>query len=160
MDREDTLNKQRQAALTVHFRENGRIYNSGYAGIAQRIGETYVFSMFAKAEVPVELIISVSEGDRNFAAVRLTISGNEYKFYKAELIASADTRNAKFEICCPSGGRIKIGFVFLDAGRYLYGTRIEKGHCSEAKGYEPQVLSLSGWLHCRGLQSINCDEIS
>ena len=144
LDREDTLNKQRQAALTVHFRENGRIYNSGYAGIAQRIGETYVFSMFAKAEVPVELIISVSEGDRNFAAVRLTISGNEYKFYKAELIASADTRNAKFEICCPSGGRIKIGFVSLMPADTFMGHGLRKDIAQKLKDMNPRFFRFPG----------------
>ena len=49
LDTQDTLNSFRQAALSVVFQKSGCIWNTGFCGIPQRTGASYVFYMFAKS---------------------------------------------------------------------------------------------------------------
>ena len=41
LEREDTLNKHRQAALSAVFEKDGKLYNTGFNGISLKAGETY-----------------------------------------------------------------------------------------------------------------------
>ena len=52
LEREDTLNEKRQAALRVSFSKGSCIYNTGYCGIAVTKGENYPLYLFAKADKP------------------------------------------------------------------------------------------------------------
>ncbi len=113
LDTTDVLNAHRQAALAVDFRENGRIYNTGFCKIPQKKGASYQYYMFAKAEQPTKLFVSITEGEKKYSATEIIVSSNKYTKYEAILTADDDTQNAKFEICCPAGGKVKFGFVSL-----------------------------------------------
>ena len=49
LEREDTLNANRSAALRVHFEAGGCVYNTGFHGIPQKEGEAYPLYFFAKS---------------------------------------------------------------------------------------------------------------
>jgi hypothetical protein len=144
LDTVDVLNVHRQAALAVNFRENGRVYNTGFCKIPQKKGASYRFYMFAKADQSTKLLISITEGERKYSGAEVTVSGNEYSFYEAVLVANGDTQNAKFEICCPSGGMVKFGFVSLMPMDTYLGHGLRKDIVEKLKAMNPKFFRFPG----------------
>lgn len=144
LDTSDTLNIHRQAALAVHFREGGIIYNTGFCGIPQKNGASYKFYMFAKAEKPIKLIVSISEGDKVYASAEITVNSNTYSLYQATLVSDGDTRKAKFMISCPMGGMLKIGFVSLMPEDTYLGHGLRKDIVEKLKDMNPRFFRFPG----------------
>jgi alpha-L-arabinofuranosidase len=144
LDTVDVLNVHRQAALAVNFRENGRVYNTGFCKIPQKKGASYRFYMFAKAEQSTKLLISITEGERKYSGAEVTVSGNEYSLYEAVLVADGDTQNAKFEICCPAGGAVKFGFVSLMPMDTYLGHGLRRDIVEKLKAMNPKFFRFPG----------------
>lgn len=144
LDTVDVLNVHRQAALAVDFRENGRIYNTGFCKIPQKKGASYRFYMFAKAEQSTKLFISVTEGEKKYSHTEITVNSEKYSLYEAVLVADGDTQNAKFEICCPSGGMVKFGFVSLMPTDTYLGHGLRKDIVEKLKAMNPKFFRFPG----------------
>ncbi len=144
LDLKDVLNAHRQAALAVEFCENGRIYNTGFCKIPQIKGAFYRFYMFAKAEQPIKLLVSITEGEKQYSHTEITVSSDTYSLYEAVLKADDNTQNAKFEIGCPAGGTVKFGFVSLMPMETYLGHGLRKDIVEKLKEMNPKFFRFPG----------------
>ena len=113
LDTVNTLGKNRKAALAVVFREEGKIYNTGFCGVPQQAGHSYKLSMFAKSEETTVLTVCVKEGKTIYSQSQIKVDKNEYTFYETILIASGDTGRGVLEISCSKGGKVTFGYLSL-----------------------------------------------
>ncbi len=144
LERTDTLNEFRQASLKVVFQQGGKVYNTGFCGMPQKAGETYNFYMFAKTKEHKKLIISVKEGEKVYADTEVVMEGQGYQYYSAVLTADADTRNARFEICCPEGGTVNIGFISLMPTDTYMGHGLRKDIVEKLRDLNPRFFRFPG----------------
>lgn len=113
LDREDTLNTNREAALSVHFDFGGRIRNIGYAGVPAKVGEAYHLYFFAKTKTLVPLTISLSDENGIICGQEITVSGKDFIRYDTTLVATRTTGQACFVVTAPRGGQLSFGFFSL-----------------------------------------------
>ncbi|MBP1755937.1 MAG: Alpha-L-arabinofuranosidase [Firmicutes bacterium] len=151
LDLTDTLNIHRQAALDVNFSKNGKIVNTGFCGIPQNLGASYSFYMFAKADVPVEVIVEMKDGETIYSGTKLRINTNQYIRYDAVLTAKGESQNAKLEISCPDGGRIKIGFISLMPSDTYLGHGLRKDIVEKLKDLNPRFFRFPGGCIVEGI---------
>lgn len=142
---ENTLNSKREAALLVEFSEGGSIYNTGYMGMKQVAGEKYDFLMFAGADRPVRLIVSLSGADgTEYARKEFAIRENAYCRYEATLTASGDDTGARLVFTAPEGGRVKFGFTSLKPADTYNGHGLRRDLVEKLKALNPQFLRFPG----------------
>ncbi len=144
LDTGDTLNRHRQAALSVAFQKGGCIWNTGYCGIPQRAGASYVFYMFVKSDEEKKLTVSIKKGDQTFCSTEFVVSGEKYCRYDAVLTAIEDSTDAKLEICCHDGGEIKFGFISLMPADTYRGHGLRKDIVEKLKALNPKFLRFPG----------------
>lgn len=144
LDTKDTLNKKRQAALAVQFNKDGRIYNTGFCGIPQKKNATYNLLLFAKAETPIDLIITVRKGEKIYSHTKLTVNSKEYSLYKASLSANDNTNDADFEICSTEGGTVKFGFISLMPEDTYLGHGLRKDIVEKLRDMNPKFFRFPG----------------
>lgn len=141
---EDTLNRNRSAALRVSFEAGGSICNTGFCGIPQKQGEAYHLYLFAKTESPVNLEISIEEGDQCYARCGFRLSGNGYIRYDATLVSTGDSGNARFVIRCDEGGEVLFGFVSLMPGKTYNGHGLRCDLVEKLKDLNPRFMRFPG----------------
>ena len=144
LDVKDTLNENRQASLSVKFREGGRIHNIGFCGIPQKKGASYRCYMFAKAEKPVKLEVSTRKDDNVFSSTEFNIDSSKYHYYEKLLIAKEDTDKAVFEIHCPVGGAVKLGFVSLMPEDTYMGHGLRRDIVEKLRDMNPRFYRFPG----------------
>ncbi len=144
LDTQDTLNKNRQAALEVDFQKGGYIWNTGFCGIPQKRGASYAFYMFAKADEAKRLTVTVKKGDHILCSKEFTVAGSEYLRYDATLTADADAANAVLEIRCNEGGKIKLGFISLMPTDTYMGHGLREDIVKKLKALSPKFLRFPG----------------
>ena len=144
LDLTDTLNSNRQAALSVFFHEGGRIHNIGFCGIPQRKGAIYRCYLFAKAEHPVRLIVSVREGDVIYSRTEFTIDSSSYSCYEEVMITNGDSVKAVFDLCCPEGGAVKFGFVSFMPEDTFMGHGLRKDIVEKLRDMNPRFFRFPG----------------
>ncbi len=144
LDTGDTLNEHRQAALEVDFQKEGCIWNTGYCGIPQKAGASYVFFMFAKSDDEKRLTVSVKKGEQVFCSTEFTVNSTAYSRYDAVFIAEADSTDAKLEIRCHDGGKVKLGFVSLMPADTYMGHGLRKDIVEKLKALKPKFLRFPG----------------
>lgn len=144
LDTRDTLNSHRQAALSVVFQKAGCIWNTGYCGIPQRAGSSYVFYMFVKSDEEKKLTVSIKKGDRTFCSTEFLVSGGTYSRYEAVLTAREDSTDAKLEICCHDGGKIRFGFISLMPADTYMGHGLRKDIVEKLEALNPKFLRFPG----------------
>ncbi len=160
LEREDTLNDKRQAALRVSFSKGSCIYNTGYCGIAVTKGENYPLYLFAKADKPVTLEIgmeteeeategSVSEnGSRGtkqcLGACTLTIDGQEYTRYDLLLTATQTCTKGRLVIRAKEEGQILLGFISLMPGDTYKGHGLRKDLVEKLADLHPRFMRFPG----------------
>ncbi len=144
LDTTDTLNIHRQTALAVQFRENGVVYNIGFHGIALKAGDSYQLYLFAKSDTPVSLLLTVKEGDKACGSAAITVDSGEYSIYRTGMKAAFDTEQARFEICCPTGGAVKFGFVSLMPEDTYLGHGLRKDIVEKLRDMHPRFFRFPG----------------
>ena len=151
LDFNDKLNIHRQVSLFVKFKQDGRISNIGYCGIPQIKGNSYNFMMFAKVEKPIDLMISIKEGDRTYCHKELRVESNEYNQYKFTFTANSSTRNARFEIKSLQEGSIRIGYISLMPSETYLGHGLRKDLVEKLRDLNPKFYRFPGGCIVEGI---------
>lgn len=144
LEREDTLNDKRSASLLAELRPKGYIYNTGFAGIAQKEGESYHFYMFAKVTEPVNIILSIEEDKERLCESKMKLSGEGFIRYDADFTAVKTTGNASFVITCPDGGSIRLGFTSLMPANTYNGHGLRRDLVEKLRDMHPAFLRFPG----------------
>lgn len=144
LDRTDTLNECRSAALSVEFEPGGSIYNIGYAGMTLREGEEYSFYIYARTFEPVLIELSLEDQDGKAADMSLELKGSGYVRYDGSFSAGRDCREGRLTITCPKGGRIKIGYISLMPAKTYNGHGLRVDLVEKLKDLNPGFLRFPG----------------
>lgn len=144
LDREDTLNEYRQAALSVRFEEGGSIWNVGYSGVPVWAGEAYHMYFFAKAdrEIPLEICIEGKEG--TFCSRRISICTKGYVRYDLTLVPGRTSKEARVCMTAPEGGSLKVGFISLMPTDTYCGHGLRRDLCEKLEALRPGFLRFPG----------------
>lgn len=114
LDRQDTLNPKREAALRVHFSTGGSIYNIGYCGIAAQKDVPLCFYAFWKGKNNSALTLRlIGKDNRILVEASLPVSDGEYARVDARLLPVADDPEARLFLTSESEAEIWIGFTSL-----------------------------------------------
>ncbi len=148
LERKDTLNEKRKAALDVVFQPDGRICNTGYCGLAVKNGGKYSLNLFAKAEEETEIEVSVEEGSDCFGRMEFHLPAQPdeggYVRYQGSFVSNGDSRKARLVICCPQGGRVRLGFVSLMPEDTYMGHGLRKDLVEKLAALKPRFLRFPG----------------
>lgn len=144
LERRDTLNKNRSAALRVTFEAGGCVYNTGFCGIPQKKGEAYPFYLFAKVKKPTRMEIYIEENGHRFAECSLFLTGNGYIRYDAIMVSDGDSENGRLMISCPEGGEVLFGFVSLMPGKTYNGHGLRTDLVEKLKELHPRFMRFPG----------------
>ncbi len=144
LDRENTLNEKRVAALSVSFEQGGSVYNTGYAGMHFAAGAAYNFYFFAQAEEKTELVFALEDADGVQSEVQINLYGKGYVRYDATFVAARDADGGKFRITCPKGGKVTFGFMSLMPADTYNGHGLRKDLVEMLKGINPSFLRFPG----------------
>lgn len=144
LDREDTLNEKRSAALAISFLPQGCIYNTGFTGIPQKAGEKYHFYMFAKTEEPVKVDLLIEKDNEIWCGTEINLCGKGYQRYDYEFTAGKTAGNAKFVIRCQKGGKLKLGFTSLMPVDTYNSHGLRKDLVEKLKNMHPTFLRFPG----------------
>lgn len=144
LERKDTLNRNRLAALRVNFEPEGCVYNTGFCGISLKKGESCRFYMFAKAEEKTELTVSVEAEGKSFAGQRVTVNSGEYGRYDAVLEAREDCSSAALVLRCPKGGRVVFGFTSLMPDKTYMGHGLRVDLVEKLRDLHPRFMRFPG----------------
>lgn len=144
LERSDTLNENRSAALRVTFEAGGCVYNTGFCGIPQKKGEAYPFYLFAKAKKPTRLELSVEKDGHSFSACSFCVTGKGYIRYDAVMVANGDCEDAVLVIRCPGGGEVLFGFVSLMPGKTYNGHGLRTDLVEKLKDLHPRFMRFPG----------------
>lgn len=144
LERRDTLNENRSAALRVTFEAGGCVYNTGFCGIPQKKGEAYPLYLFAKVKKTVRLEISIEENGHHFAECSLCLTGNGYIRYDAVMVSDGDGENGRLMISCPEGGEVLFGFVSLMPGKTYNGHGLRTDLVEKLKELHPRFMRFPG----------------
>ncbi len=144
LDQEDTLNNNRKASLKVHFEPDGEVSNIGYNGVPQEAGKAYLFYMFAKAEKPVILTLSIKEKDTVISQCDLEVRGTGWVRYDAAFVSTVTTGKATFVISCKDGGDITIGFSSLMPADTFNGHHLRRDLVEKLRDINPAFLRFPG----------------
>ena len=113
LEKEDTLNCHRKAALRASFGKDGLIYNTGFYGVAQEKGKEYRLTLFIKTEKPVTLTVSVEENGHVLSSACLSLSGQGFRKYECSLKAAESGRGGVFCLRAPVSCTLLLGFSSL-----------------------------------------------
>ncbi len=144
LDTADTLNSNRSAALDVDFQPNGSIYNIGFSGVPVREGEAYHLYLFAKAEAPVDLTVSIESDGSVLASKALTVRTVGYVRYDLTLISKGTTKTARLVITAPGGGHVKLGFISLMPTDTYHGHGLRLDLCKKLEDLKPAFIRFPG----------------
>lgn len=144
LERADTLNKHRDAALHVQFEKGGSLTNTGYCGIFVKKGEQYSLYLFAKAKEEIVLDIAIESQGKVLAGSSLIISGNEYTRYDITLTAVEDCCEARFSISCKNGGELLLGFISLMPQNTYMGHGLRTDLVEKLKDMNPKFMRFPG----------------
>lgn len=144
LERRDTLNDKRSAALRVQFEKGGCLYNTGFCGISVVRGESYLLYLFAKTKEPMELNISIESGERCLAQSSLMISKKEYTRYDAIMISGDDCADARLALRCKEGGGALLGFISLMPVKTYNGHGLRQDLVEKLRDLNPKFMRFPG----------------
>lgn len=88
--------------------------NEGYDSIAVKKGETYRFSLMASAPAPCKIRVSLTDkSGRTLATKTISVKGDSWNTYKAELKPSASCTDASLTLRFAKGAEADIDMVSL-----------------------------------------------
>lgn len=151
LDGQNTLNSRRAYALRTAFAANGEIYNTGYAGVPAEQGKQYRFYMFARAETPTALRVSLREGKRTLCSVEITVNSTGFARYEATLTPCATTQEACFVIAAPDGGTVTFGFTSLMPEDTFLGHGLRRDLAEKLAAMSPGFLRFPGGCIVEGM---------
>lgn len=144
LERKNTLNAKRQAALAVSFEPGGRIYNIGYCGISVNAQADYHLYFFAKAKERMELGITLESGGRVLCAEKLAVEAGDYARLDCVLIPEESATDARLCLSSAAGGELLLGFLSLMPTDTYRGHGLRRDLCEKLKALHPAFLRFPG----------------
>ncbi|MCM1190579.1 MAG: alpha-L-arabinofuranosidase [bacterium] len=144
LEREDTLNAKRPAALRVAAGPGGKIYNVGYCGVPVRAGKAYHLYFFAKTETAVRLAVFLEAEGEILCREEVSVGGRGYVRYDLTLLPKETAKTARLCLSLPEGGELLLGFVSLMPTDTYHGHGLRKDLCEKLEGLHPAFLRFPG----------------
>lgn len=144
LERKDTLNDRRPAALRAVFEPGGKIYNAGYCGVPVRAGEAYRLCLFAKVEKAVTVTISLEAEGKTLCSRELPLRGRGYVRYDMTLLPGETEKESRLAICIAEGGELLLGFISLMPEDTYHGHGLRKDLCEKLEQLHPAFLRFPG----------------
>ncbi len=157
LDTDDVLNKNRLAALDVHFEQGGCIWNVGYDGISVAAGKTYHFYCFVKGEKACGFRTGfhTPEGKCIGECRFDTVPDPEYRRYDCVIQARADAEQAVFRITAENETSLKIGFVSLMPVDTYLGHGLREDLVLALKNTHSRFIRFPGGCVAEGINEAN-----
>lgn len=144
LEREDTLNDRRPAALRAVFEPGGKIYNVGYCGVPVRAGEAYSLYFFAKVEKTVNVTISLEAEEKVLCSGELPMGGRGYVRYDMTLLPKETVKEARLCLSASERGELLLGFISLMPADTYHGHGLRKDLCEKLEELHPAFLRFPG----------------
>ncbi|MCM1191713.1 MAG: alpha-L-arabinofuranosidase [Butyrivibrio sp.] len=144
LEREDTLNDRRPAALRAVFEPGGKIYNVGYCGVPVRAGEAYCLYFFAKAGKAVKVVVALEAEGKTLCSGEIPVGGCGYVRYDMTLVPDKTAKETRLCLSVPEGGELLFGFISLMPGDTYHGHGLRKDLCEKLEGLHPAFLRFPG----------------
>ncbi len=157
LNRKNTLNKNREASLDVHFSAGGRLKNIGYAGMYFSEGEEYELMLFAKAEESVTLSATLeSEDGKVYAEARIDVGCGEYGQIKVTLTPSGEEKKGVLVISSEMEAKVNFGFTSLLPKDTYNGHGLRKDLVEILKNTDGTFLRFPGGCIVEGVSRSTC----
>lgn len=144
LNREQTLNARREAALDVRFAPGGRVWNTGFAGVPSKSGEAYHLCFFAQVDSPVTLSVSVEDDEGIICRQSMTVAGLGFLRYDTTLVACRTSGTARFVISASDGGQVRFGFMSLMPAVTYHGHGLRVDLAQKLEALHPAFLRFPG----------------
>lgn len=146
LDEKDRLNARRLVSLKIGFGRGGSVYNTGFAGVPMKKGDTYAFYMFAKADgKPAAVKVSLESADgRVHASQSFRINAQGYSRYDAAFTATSDDFDARLVITAEDKACLNIGFTSLMPADTFNGHGLRKDLMEKLAGLHAKFLRFPG----------------
>lgn len=151
LDSTHTLNAHRAYALRTLFRPGGELSNTGYVGVPAEQGKKYRFFMFACAQKPVKLTLSLRSGDETLCAAELVVDSTDFARYETSFLPNATTQDARFVITAPDGGEVLFGFTSLMPEDTFLGHGLRRDLAEKLAAMHPGFLRFPGGCVVEGM---------
>lgn len=145
LDEQDTLNKNRQVSLQVHFQKGGKLINTGFCGIPQNLGKSYRLLLFAKTKRNLNLHIAVTDVQNVYSQIDVSIfESQDYTRYEFLLTATGETGNGQLEITGTEGGELQIGYISLLPEETFMGHGLRTDIVQKLQALQPKFFRFPG----------------
>ena len=155
---EDTLNRNRKAALDVRFSPGGYIENIGYFGVPVQEGEGYKFNCFLKSNAACMLSVCLAgkAGDVCSDTTVLNVAPSDaYVRYDVMLTATATDFDGKLRICCDQQAAVRIGFTSLLPEKTFCGHGLREDLALALKNTHSSFIRFPGGCVVEGINEEN-----
>lgn len=162
LDESHTLHPNRRASLLVSFREGGKIYNIGYAGISVEQGEDYHFYMMLCSDSDCQLTLTLEDEEgRNLGSTSLYVTAfEEYRRMDCRLRALQTGHRCRFCISAGNACRLRIGFTSLMPEKTFMGHGLREDLALALKNTHSRFLRFPGGCVVEGINAQNAFRFS
>ena len=145
LERANTLNLKRRAALNVKFADGGCIRNTGYVGVSVEAGKAYEFYMFAASVGdPASLTVSVESKDGTVYAAKSFRVAHGYAKYACTFVSAGTDCDAVFVIRAEKACEMLFGFTSLMPADTYNGHGMRIDLMEKLAGMKPKFLRFPG----------------
>jgi len=150
---EDSLNEKRRCALIADFKENGKIYNIGYAGVPVKNGDTYKFYTFIKNSADFTLSVSLEGKDGNIYAKKdINVTKSDvWQRIDANLNANGEDYDGIIALSADKNVKVIVGFTSLMPEKTYMNHGLRTDIVEMLKGLSPKFMRYPGGCIVEGL---------
>lgn len=143
---DDTLNAHRERSLRVHFHENGKIWNIGYAGVPVADGSQYNLYLFIKTQTSCRMTASLEgAGGQVYARADADVAAaGSWQRVDFSMTASGEDDQARAVIRVDTECGILIGFASLMPAETYMGHGLRRDIVQFLKDSHPRFMRYPG----------------
>ena len=144
LDDEDTLNEHREVSLSVEFSAGGKIENTGFCGVPAKEGEAAHFYAFLKTAQPLELTVSIEDGEETLCEGKIFAEAGGYRRCDLTLVPNNTSGSAKLVIRSEQAATVRFGFTSLMPEKTFMGHGLRLDLCEKLRDMHPAFLRFPG----------------
>ncbi len=150
---EDTLNDKRRCALVVDFKENGKVWNIGYAGVPVKNQDTYKFYLFLKNDCDFNLKVTLESKDKKVygEAVKNVSKSSEWQRVDFEINSEGEDFDGVIALSADREVKAVIGFTSLMPEKTYNNHGLRTDIVEMLKGLTPKFMRYPGGCIVEGL---------
>ncbi len=150
---EDTLNDKRRCALVVDFKENGKVYNIGYAGVPVKNNSKYLFYAFIKNDADFDLSVSLCGKDGKVYAkeTKAVAKSEQWQKVSFDLVAEGEDFDGIIALSSNKALKAVIGFTSLMPEETYMNHGLRTDIVEMLKGLTPKFMRYPGGCIVEGL---------